>query len=83
MSSSSGSPTQRARDEHALLLAAGELADVAVGELADVELGQDRRDLCALGAAGPRQAPPADARHEHALATVTGKLQLIVSTCGT
>ena len=63
-----GLAEQRARDEHALLLAARQLADVAIGEIADVELREHRGDLRALGAAGPRQPPAVDARHQHALA---------------
>ena len=64
-----GLAEQRARDEHALLLAAGQLADVAVGEVADVEPREHVGDLRrARRGSAHGSAPAADARHEHALA---------------
>ena len=50
---------ERAGEEHALLLAAGELADGAPLELGDAELVQAARHHLAVG--GPRPAEPAQA----------------------
>ena len=51
-------PQQGASEEHALLLAAGELADVAAGQITDAETVEHRGDLGTLGLARPRQAAP-------------------------
>ncbi len=57
---------QRARQEHPLLLAARQLADLAVAEVRHVHLGEGREGVFALGAARPAQpAELAVAPHHH------------------
>ena len=55
-------------DEHSLLLASGQLANVPVGKRGDLETLQDRVDLGPLAAAAPRPHASAGAGHEDALA---------------
>ena len=55
---------------------------MAVGEVADAEALEHRRHLAALGRSATAQAPGGRAISTHS-ATVTGKFQLTVSTCGT
>ena len=62
-----GPAEERPRDEHALLLAARELADVPPAELLETEPREHRGHLVPLGTAGPGQQPPADAGHQDAL----------------
>ena len=63
-----GPAEQGAGDEHTLLLATAQLADVAIGVGADAEPIEHLVDLEPLGVAPPRQPPAAGARHQHALA---------------
>ena len=78
-----GRAEQGAGDEHPLLLAAGELADVAVAEVADAEPVEHIGDA---RAARPGWSTASAGRCGRAIstasATVTGKFQLTVSTCG-
>ena len=78
-----GLAEQRAGDEHALLLAAGQLADVAVGQVADAEPVEHlvRPRPARRGSRHGRRRPSVRAISTHS-PTVTGKLQLTVSTCG-
>ena len=62
-----GLAEHRARDEDALLLAAGQLPDVAVAQVLDVQPREHLADGGALGGARPRQPATVDAGHEHAL----------------
>ena len=58
---------QRPRDEHPLLLAAGELADVAISEAADAELLEHRVHFLPLVTRRPGQDAPSGPRHQHDL----------------
>ena len=59
-------PKERSREEHALLLPAGEFADVTLGQIANTQALQHRGGFGLLGLRSPRQAP-SGARHEDAL----------------
>ena len=74
----------RARDEHPLLLPAGQLSDVAFAEAAETETLEDLVGFACARPATPR-APrdPAIRAIRTASRTVMGKYQLTVSTCGT
>ena len=52
-----GVAQQSAGQEHPLLLAAGELADVPLGKLGDAQTIQHRGNVGLVGAAGPRPLP--------------------------
>jgi hypothetical protein len=58
---------QRPGDEHALLLAAGQLADLPAGEVGDAQPLQHPRHLLPLGSGRSGQQARLAARHEHAL----------------
>ena len=75
---------QRPGQEDALLLAAGEVADMPSAEPADPKPLQRLRDLAASSPRRPGQPPhPADRPISTTSSTVTGKVQSTVSTCGT
>ena len=75
---------ERPGEEHALLLAAGELADGALLELGDAELVQAARHHLAVGGPGRRNQPRRPYRPIITTScTVTGKLQSISSRWGT
>ena len=57
----------RPRDEHALLLAAGEVADVPGPEVAETEAVEDPVGLRHLRPGRPGRDPAVDPRHEHRL----------------
>ncbi len=75
---------QGAGQEHPLLLAAGELADVPLGQLGDAEALEHVAATSARSAAlaqGTRRPAVRDiSTHSK---TVTGKFQFTVSSCGT
>ncbi len=63
-----GAGEQGPGDEHPLLLAPGQLADVAITELGDTQALQHLGHLELLLPAGPGEQAPGGTGHEHALA---------------